>query len=93
MCEQVLSYCTCKGKTNRVTVPVIKNRCILGPLGLHHNLCLVLSMMYYFIFCVFSGGIFLAGVAGVSILGGFGMTLAMAKRRDPNMFTRVGYLL
>ncbi|XP_041354792.1 transmembrane protein 242-like [Gigantopelta aegis] len=35
-----------------------------------------------------TGGIFLTAVAGVSILGGFGMTLAMAKRKDPNMFTR-----
>ncbi|XP_067673916.1 transmembrane protein 242-like [Haliotis asinina] len=34
------------------------------------------------------GGVFLATVAGLSILGGFGMTVAMAKRKDPNMFNK-----
>ncbi|CAG5121446.1 unnamed protein product [Candidula unifasciata] len=33
-------------------------------------------------------GMFLASVTGMSILGGFGMTLAMAKRQDPDMFAR-----
>ncbi|BFZ10140.1 hypothetical protein BsWGS_13179 [Bradybaena similaris] len=33
-------------------------------------------------------GIFLASVTGMSILGGFGMTLAMAKRQDPDMFAK-----
>ncbi|XP_050727820.1 transmembrane protein 242-like [Eriocheir sinensis] len=31
---------------------------------------------------------FLTGVAGVSMLGGFGMTLGMAKKKDPNMFNK-----
>lgn len=31
---------------------------------------------------------FLTGVAGVSLLGGFGMTLGMAKKKDPNMFNK-----
>ncbi|XP_046553675.1 transmembrane protein 242-like [Haliotis rubra] len=34
------------------------------------------------------GGVFLATVAGLSILGGFGMTVAMAKKKDPNMFNK-----
>ncbi|XP_071114375.1 transmembrane protein 242-like [Haliotis cracherodii] len=34
------------------------------------------------------GGVFLAAVAGLSILGGFGMTVAMAKKKDPNMFNK-----
>lgn len=33
--------------------------------------------------------VFLATVAGMSILGGFGMTIAMAKRKDPHMFVKV----
>ncbi|GAB6028417.1 hypothetical protein CHUAL_002577 [Chamberlinius hualienensis] len=36
----------------------------------------------------FQSGVFLTSVAGASILFGFGMTLAMAKRKDPNMFTK-----
>ncbi|XP_063859338.1 transmembrane protein 242-like [Scylla paramamosain] len=31
---------------------------------------------------------FLTGIAGVSVLGGFGMTLGMAKKKDPNMFNK-----
>lgn len=31
---------------------------------------------------------FLTGVAGISMLGGFGMTLGMAKKKDPNMFNK-----
>ncbi|KAG0717000.1 Transmembrane protein 242 [Chionoecetes opilio] len=31
---------------------------------------------------------FLTGVAGVSMLGGFGMTLGMVKKKDPNMFNK-----
>ncbi|XP_076308285.1 LOW QUALITY PROTEIN: transmembrane protein 242-like [Tachypleus tridentatus] len=34
------------------------------------------------------GGAFLAGVAGASLVFGFGMTLAMAKRKDPTFFTK-----
>nr|KAG5711073.1 hypothetical protein BaRGS_013807 [Batillaria attramentaria] len=33
-------------------------------------------------------GVFLATVAGFSILGGFGMTIAMAKKKDPSMFAK-----
>ncbi|XP_059139368.1 transmembrane protein 242-like [Physella acuta] len=33
-------------------------------------------------------GIFLTSVTGMSILGGFGMTLAMAKKQDPAMFAK-----
>ena len=38
---------------------------------------------------MFAEGVFLAALAGFSILGGFGMTIAMAKKKDPNMFTKV----
>ncbi|XP_066964073.1 transmembrane protein 242 [Macrobrachium rosenbergii] len=31
---------------------------------------------------------FLTGIAGASILGGFGMTLGMAKKKDPEMFNK-----
>nr|XP_045613562.1 transmembrane protein 242-like isoform X2 [Procambarus clarkii] len=31
---------------------------------------------------------FLIGVAGMSMLGGFGMTLGMAKKKDPDMFNK-----
>ncbi|XP_076040637.1 transmembrane protein 242 isoform X2 [Oratosquilla oratoria] len=31
---------------------------------------------------------FLTGVTGISMLGGFGMTLGMAKKKDPNMFNK-----
>ncbi|KAK3862661.1 hypothetical protein Pcinc_031498 [Petrolisthes cinctipes] len=31
---------------------------------------------------------FLTGVAGVSLLGGFGTTLGMTKKKDPNMFSK-----
>ncbi|XP_042221053.1 transmembrane protein 242-like, partial [Homarus americanus] len=31
---------------------------------------------------------FLTGIAGVSLLGGFGMTLGMAKKKDPEMFNK-----
>ncbi|XP_042868989.1 transmembrane protein 242-like [Penaeus japonicus] len=31
---------------------------------------------------------FLTGVAGASMLGGFGMTLGMAKKKDPHMFNK-----
>jgi len=34
------------------------------------------------------GGVFLASVTGASILFGFGLTLAMAKKRDPNFFSK-----
>ncbi len=46
-------------------------------------------MITHFSFLVFCGGIaaaFLAGVTGVSILFGFGTTLAAAKKKDPNFF-------
>uniref|UniRef100_A0A0B7B3P3 Transmembrane protein 242 n=1 Tax=Arion vulgaris TaxID=1028688 RepID=A0A0B7B3P3_9EUPU len=33
-------------------------------------------------------GMFLTSITGMSILGGFGMTLAMAKRQDPDMFVK-----
>lgn len=36
----------------------------------------------------YAEGIFLAGVAGSAALFGFGMTIAMAKKRDPEMFTQ-----
>ena len=38
--------------------------------------------------CV-SESVFMFTVAGFSIIGGFGMTLAMAKKKDPTMFTKV----
>ncbi|KAL5009798.1 hypothetical protein ScPMuIL_012103 [Solemya velum] len=34
------------------------------------------------------GGIFMTSLAGFSMLFGFGMTVAMAKRKDPAMFTK-----
>lgn len=34
------------------------------------------------------GGVFLASVTGISVLFGFGMTLAMAKKRDPHSFLK-----
>jgi hypothetical protein len=33
-------------------------------------------------------GVFLTSVTGMSILGGFGMTVALAKRQDPEMFAK-----
>ncbi|XP_029841775.2 transmembrane protein 242 [Ixodes scapularis] len=36
----------------------------------------------------YAEGAFLAGVAGSAALFGFGMTIAMAKKRDPEMFTQ-----
>lgn len=33
-------------------------------------------------------GVFLTSLTGLSILGGFGMTLAMSKRQDPTMFAK-----
>lgn len=37
---------------------------------------------------LFPAAAFLTGVAGASVLGGFGMTLGMAKKKDPNMFNK-----
>jgi hypothetical protein len=34
------------------------------------------------------GGLFLATVTGFAVLGGFGMTIAMAKKRDPHLFAQ-----
>ncbi|GFS16491.1 transmembrane protein 242 [Elysia marginata] len=34
-------------------------------------------------------GLFLTSLTGVSILGGFGMTLAMAKKQDPQNFAKL----
>merc|ERR1712154_202421 len=33
-------------------------------------------------------GIFLASITGLSMIGGFGFTFAMAKKQDPNMFAQ-----
>ena len=38
---------------------------------------------------MFSEIIFLASVAGMSMMCGFGATLAVTKKKDPNMFTKV----
>ena len=38
---------------------------------------------------MFSEIILLASVAGMSMMCGFGATLAVAKKKDPNMFTKV----
>ena len=38
---------------------------------------------------MFAEIIFLAGVASMSMMCGFGATLAVAKKKDPNMFTKV----
>ncbi|KAK6182824.1 hypothetical protein SNE40_010418 [Patella caerulea] len=34
------------------------------------------------------GGIFLASLTGLSLLGGFGLTIGMAKKQDPSMFSK-----
>jgi len=34
------------------------------------------------------GGLFLATVTGFAVIGGFGMTIAMAKKRDPHLFAQ-----
>lgn len=39
-------------------------------------------------FHAFTAAAFLTGVAGASMLGGFGMTLGMAKKKDPHMFNK-----
>ncbi|ROT74183.1 transmembrane protein 242 [Penaeus vannamei] len=36
----------------------------------------------------YTAAAFLTGVAGASMLGGFGMTLGMAKKKDPHMFNK-----
>ena len=42
---------------------------------------------------VFPEIIFLASVAGMSMMCGFGATLAVAKKKDPNFFTKVCYTI
>ncbi|KAK3600183.1 hypothetical protein CHS0354_001898 [Potamilus streckersoni] len=34
------------------------------------------------------GGIFLASITGIAILSGFGMTLAIVKKKEPSMFVK-----
>lgn len=46
-------------------------------------------MSHTFFVSSFLAGMFLATVTGMSVLAGFGLTMGMAKKTDPDMFEKV----